>query len=190
MDFEEARRIVKDQLTKDRYEHTLRVCETAMNLAEIYRESKKKVILASLFHDYAKCLPKEQLKQLVQTYKLPSQLLDYHHELWHGPVGAKLVEDKHEIKDEDILNAIRFHTTGRPQMSQIELIVFISDYIEPARSFPGLDEVRKLAKENLQKAAQQALKNTIIHLVNKNALIYPDTILAYNDLTKKGVVKR
>ena len=75
-------------------------------------------------------------------------------------------------------------------MSQIELIVFISDYIEPARSFPGLDEVRKLAKENLQKAAQQALKNTIIHLVNKNALIYPDTILAYNDLTKKGVVKR
>lgn len=189
MDLETARNIVKEQLTKDRYDHTLRVCDTAIELAELYGKDKYKIALASIFHDYAKCMNKDDLKNMIIDFNLPSQLLHYHHELWHGPVGAKLVEQKFQITDEEILNAIRYHTTGRAQMSQFELIVFISDYIEPGRNFPGLDEVRELAKVNLESAAHQALKNTIVYLLEKNALIYPDTLNAYNDLTKKGVVK-
>lgn len=190
MDLEVAKKIVKEKLTNDRYEHTLRVCDTAVELAEIYKEDKEKIALASIFHDYAKCMSKDELKQWVKDFNLPNELLNYHHELWHGPVGAELVKRKYHMTDENIINAIRFHTTGRAQMNKFELIVFISDYIEPGRSFPGIEDVRKLAKENLESAAHQALKNTIHYLLDKNALIYPDTINAYNDLTKKGVVKR
>lgn len=186
MDMGEARKIVREALTKDRYEHSLRVCETAQCLANHYGESTEKTALASIFHDYAKCFSKEILKEHIVTFKLPQQLLDFHHELWHGPVGAKLVEKRYGILDDDILSAIRYHTTGRAGMSRLELIIFVSDYIEPARSFPGVDEVREVAKGNLESAAQLALKNSIIFLINKCTTIFPDTIHAYNELTKKG----
>lgn len=186
MDMEEARKIVKQKLTKARYEHTLRVCETAIELAERFGESTEKAALASVFHDYAKCLPEVELKQYIHTYQLPAKLLDFHHELWHGPVGAKLVEERYQITDIDILHAIQYHTSGRPHMSRLELIVFVSDYIEPGRSFPGVDEVRELALVNVESAARLALKNTIIFLLKNNATIYPDTIYAYNELTKRS----
>jgi len=185
MHIEEAKKVVKKQLTTKRYEHTLRVCDTAIELANHYGQSIEKVALASIFHDYAKCHSKETLKEHIISYQLPTQLLDFHHELWHGPVGAKLVEKRYDISDENVLNAIRYHTTGRQGMSPIELIVFVSDYIEPARNFPGVEEVRELAKVNIETAARIALKNTIIYLLHKNATIFPDTFLAYNELTKR-----
>lgn len=188
MDLEEARKRVKQQLTEKRYEHTLRVCDTAVKLARRYGESTEKAYIASLFHDYAKCLPQDQLKHYIEKYQLPIQLLDYHHELWHGPVGSKLVAEHFHITDQDILNAIYYHTTGRAKMSKLEFIVFVSDYIEPGRSFPGLEEVREVAQNNLEYAAQLTLRNSMMHLLRKHRTIYPDTVFAYNELTKKGVV--
>lgn len=185
MDISEVRKLIHHELTETRYEHTLRVAETATMLADLYDAPQQEIMLAALLHDLAKCKPIAVLRQAIETYQLPSVLLTYHHELWHGPVAAKMVEEMLGIHDRDILNAIYYHTTGRAQMSQIELIVFVADYIEPGRSFPGVAEVRTLANENLMLAARTALKNTINFLMKKDALIYPDTFHAYNDLTRK-----
>lgn len=189
MDFEKATELVKENLSKERFEHTLRVKETAISLAKQYQAPVDLVTIAALFHDYAKDMEKDQLRQFIISYQLPKELLHYHFELWHGPVAAKLIEDKFNITNEDVQNAIYYHTTGRANMSLIEVIIFVADYIEPGRKFPGVDAVREDAKKDIYVAARNAIKNTIHHLLNKDATIYPNTFLAYNDLTKSIGVK-
>lgn len=183
MDLNEARQIVKKRLKIARYEHTLRVEETAVELAKRYKESTEKAALAGILHDIAKCDPTHQLKDSIYFYQLPKTLFNYNKELWHGPVGARVVEKDYGVTDQDVLNAIYYHTTAREKMSKLEKIVFVADYIEPGRKFPGVDEVREIVNKDLDLAAQKVLKNTIIHLVNKDIKVYPDTFLAYNQFT-------
>lgn len=177
---------VKRQLTKDRFEHTLRVAETGLHLAQLYGVSKEKTELAAIFHDYAKYRPAEELERWIKTTKtLPKDLLNYHRELWHGPAGALLVERECGITDKDVLSAIHYHTTGRAAMSELEMIIFLADYIEPARNFPGVEEVRETAESDLVRACWIALKNTCKFLMEKQSTIYPDTFHAYNDFTNR-----
>lgn len=182
MEREQALKLVKVQLTEHRYQHTLGVMETAILLAEQYGEDAKKCELAGIFHDYAKFRPKEEMKEIILTQGIRKDLLDYNMELWHAPVGAFLVEQEAGITDLEVLDAIRFHTSGRPGMNKLEKIIYLADYIEPGRHFPGVDEVRELAKVHLDKAVIKAVQNTIIFLLKKNQTIYPDTLLTYNDL--------
>src|SRR5699024_12483137 len=105
-------------------------------------------------------------------------------ELLHGPFGTHIVQTVFQITDETICNCMYYHTTGREQMTVEELVIFVADYIEPGSNFPGVEEVRELAKIDLKRAAFQALKNTLIFLISKNATLHPNTILAYNDLAK------
>lgn len=185
MDRDAALRIVKEQLTEHRYTHTIGVMETALELAKLYDEDERKVELAAIFHDYAKFRPKDEMKEIIIRQGLPSDLLLFNEELWHAPVGAYLVETEVGITDRDILDAIRYHTSGRPNMTVLEKIIYVADYIEPGRHFPGVDEVRELVKESLDKALIKSIQNTIIFLMKKNQPIYPNTFLTYNDLVKK-----
>ena len=178
----EALKIVKEQLPKKRYEHTLGVEATAIQLAKMYGADVEKASLAALLHDYAKYYPVEEMKAIILAEQLDQRLLSFHYELWHAPVGAWLMLKKGYITDEDILNAIRYHTTGRRNMSLLEKIIYLADYIEPGRSFPGVDEVRALAKVDLNKALLQAVTNTVIFLATKQQLIFPDTLGMYNEL--------
>ncbi|HLR80600.1 MAG TPA: bis(5'-nucleosyl)-tetraphosphatase (symmetrical) YqeK [Bacillota bacterium] len=176
---------LKPHLTDDRYEHTLRVTDTALELAHLHHAPEAKVELAAIFHDYAKYRSLKEMKRWIQKSRLPKDLLHYHHELWHGPVGALLIERELGIDDHFIQQAIHYHTTGKAHMTTIEMIVFVADYIEPGRDFPGLDEVRKIAREDLVRAAWLISRNTIQFLLSKNSKIYPDTFHAYNDLTER-----
>jgi len=180
MDRNKALHILKEHLPEKRYIHTLGVLDTALELAKLYHCDEKKTELAAIFHDYAKYRPEDELKAIILEQNFPKDLLSFHSELWHAPAGAYLVEKELGIKDEDIFRAIYYHTTGRPNMSLIEKIIFIADYIEPGRKFPGVDEVRALARINLDGAILQASRNTISYLIQKNASIYPDTIHTYN----------
>jgi predicted HD superfamily hydrolase involved in NAD metabolism len=184
MEREEALELVKPQLTEHRYQHTLGVMETAINLAKQYGADVQKAELAAIFHDYAKFRPKEEMKSIISTQGYPSDLLEYNAELWHAPAGAYLTEKEAGIIDPDILDAIRYHTSGRPGMSLLEKIIYLADYIEPGRHFPGVDEVRELAKENLDRALIKAVQNTIMFLMKKNQTVYPDSFYTYNDLVK------
>ncbi|NUK30862.1 HD domain-containing protein [Parageobacillus sp. VR-IP] len=182
MERQEALTIVKKQLTEHRYQHTIGVMETAIELAKRYGADVKKAELAAIFHDYAKFRPKEEMKQIILEQNMPKDLLSYNTELWHAPVGAYLVKTEVGISDEEILNAIRYHTSGRANMTVLEKVVYLADYIEPGRIFPGVEEVRDLAKQDLNKALIRAVQNTIQFLLKKNQPIYPDTINTYNSL--------
>ncbi|HLS66423.1 MAG TPA: bis(5'-nucleosyl)-tetraphosphatase (symmetrical) YqeK [Pseudogracilibacillus sp.] len=186
MDTERARKLIEQVLTKNRFEHSLRVADTAVTLAKRYDAPVEKVELAALLHDYAKCMTQDELRNYIEKYDLPPTLLAYNSELWHGPVGAMMMKYRYGVKDKDVLNAIYYHTTGRANMSLIEQIIFVADFIEPGRNHPGVEEVRELAEMNLVLAIQRTLRNSIIYLVNKNVTLYPDTFYAYNNFTVKG----
>ena len=182
MNRNEALQLVKAQITEKRYVHTLGVAETAVLLAERFGADVKKAELAAIFHDYAKFRPKKEMKQIIIEQNMSKDLLDFHSELWHAPVGAYLVEQEAGITDREILDAIKYHTTGRIGMTLLEKIVYLADYIEPGRSFPGVDEVREIAKKSLELAMIGAVRNSIVFLINKKQAIYPDTFHTYNDL--------
>lgn len=185
MNIEEAILIVQSQLTTKRFEHSLRVADTAKKLANLYGTDEEKAELAGILHDYAKCFTMDKLRQLLIEGQFSEDLLLYHQELWHGPVGAHIMKTKYGMTDVDVLNAIQFHTTGRAQMSKLELVIYVADYIEPGRQFPEVEEVRHIAQEDLYQAAWTISSNTIRFLLQKNMLVYPDTIHVYNDLTRR-----
>jgi predicted HD superfamily hydrolase involved in NAD metabolism len=181
---EKALMLVKEQLTDHRYQHTLGVMETAIALAKQYGGNEQKAELAAIFHDYAKFRSKEEMKEIIVSQGFPQDLLEFNSELWHAPAGAYLVEKEAGISDPEILDAIRYHTSGRPGMNLLEKIIYLADYIEPGRHFPGVEEVRETAKEHLDKAVIMAIKNTIFFLMKKNQTVYPDTFYTYNELLK------
>ncbi|MDX5476012.1 MAG: bis(5'-nucleosyl)-tetraphosphatase (symmetrical) YqeK [Bacillaceae bacterium] len=180
MNKEKALSIVKEALTEKRYIHTIGVMETSVKLAKKYGADEKKAETAAIFHDYAKFRPKEEMKQIIIDQNMPHDLLEHNDELWHAPVGAYLVEKEVGISDKEILDAIKWHTSGRINMSKLEKIVFLADYIEPGRDFPGVEEVRSMAEVDLNKAVAQSLRNTIKFLLERNQLVYPDTLHSYN----------
>ncbi len=176
--------LIKKNLSKERYEHSLRVIETAKKLAEIHRVDIDKVELASALHDYSKCEEETYLKQYIIDHNIDSDLLNYNKELWHSHVGAHYAQFTLGISDHSTLNAIKYHTTGRAHMDEIELVVFIADFIEPARKIPGIDIIRDMAKKDLHEAALLIFKASLPYLISLEAIVYPGTIEAYNDLIK------
>ncbi|WP_062104618.1 bis(5'-nucleosyl)-tetraphosphatase (symmetrical) YqeK [Bacillus niameyensis] len=187
MNRDQALTIVKKQLGEGpRYQHTLRVTECAIKLAEKYGADIEQTELAAIFHDYAKLMPIDELKRRIELTNEDSRLLVYPPELWHGPVAARIICEQFGIANPDVIAAIRYHTTGRAGMSLLEKVIYLADYIEPGRSFPGIEETRELAEISLDQAVLKALSNTILFLLKKNASIFPDTFEAYNSLIIKG----
>ncbi|MFB7301793.1 bis(5'-nucleosyl)-tetraphosphatase (symmetrical) YqeK [Heyndrickxia sporothermodurans] len=185
MERNKALQLVAEQLTEKRYIHTLGVVDTAVHLAEKYQVDVKKAELAAIFHDYAKFRPLNEMKQIIVQQKFDEQLLHYNPELWHAPVGAYLVQQEAGIQDLDILDAIRYHTSGRKNMTDLEKVIYIADYIEPGRSFPGVEEARKIADKDLDEALLFSVRNTIQFLISKHQAVYPDTFELYNDIVMK-----
>lgn len=164
-----------------RYEHSLRVMDVAIELSKIYGEDKRKAAVAGYYHDCAKIKNVDLLHSKCIEYGLKlTHDMKMNPQIIHGHLGALIAKADYGIEDEDILNSIRWHTTGRIGMSLLEKIVFIADYIEPGRNFPEVELARKLARTNINKAVYFSLNNTIIHLCNSNSYIATDTLLARN----------
>jgi predicted HD superfamily hydrolase involved in NAD metabolism len=176
---------VREQITKHRYEHTLGVMETAIELANKYGADKKKAETAAILHDYCKFWPEDKMREIIETTPgIPKDLLEHDKELWHAHVGAEVVRRDLGIDDEEVLNAIRYHTSGRENMTLLEKVVCLADYIEPGRQFPGVEELREAAKEDLDRALAKAFGNTITFLIGREKRVYPLTVLARNSLVK------
>jgi len=174
----------REQMPLSRWEHTLRVVETAAILAERYDADKEKVDTAAILHDFCKFWTAEELIFAIKQYKLPQDLLLYNQELWHGPVASKVAAKEFGIRDQEIANAIFYHTTGRPEMSLVEKIVFLADYMEPGRKFPGVDATRQLAQKSLDEAIVLSLKQTIQFLISCGQSVYPLTYDTLRSLTE------
>ena len=168
---DEIIKAMEQTLPHKRYVHTLGVAYLAASIAMAYKKNYEKVMIAGLLHDCAKCLPeKEILKQCMERDITVSVAEKKQPFLLHGRLGAWYAQHKYGIKDEKILNAIRFHTTGRPDMSFVEKSIYLSDYIEIGRmqkTEPDLDTIRKMAFENIDLAVYYAAKNTVHYLTEK-----------------------
>lgn len=183
---EEALEIVRPHLTEKRFIHTLGVQETAITLAKKYGADEKKAELASILHDICKYHDLEPMIEIVTKSLKEAHWADYGQELLHAPCGAYYIQHTLGITDSDMLMAIRSHTTGRANMSLLEKVVFLADYIEPNRHFDGVEVARELAEKSLDKACLFALKNTMIYLLGKQQAIHPETIAAYNFYILRG----
>lgn len=183
MNEQQAWLFIEQALKLKRYEHTVRVVEEAERLQAKYGGDLAKIRYAAIIHDYAKYRDPDEMRATVrENAELPQNLLTFGDELLHAFVGAEYLRAEQGVTDEQILNAVRYHTTGRKGMTLEEKIVFLADYIEPGRTFKEADEARAAATENLDKACFAALKNTILFLASQSESIYPDTFEAYNEL--------
>ena len=171
---------LKKALKDKRFQHVLRVEETSVKLAEQYGVDVEKASIAGLCHDYAKQRPDEDFIAEIKKKGLNPLLLDYGNAIWHGVVGAELIKDELGIWDEDILNAVRHHTTGAPVMTKLEQVIYMADYIEPGRDFTGVKKARVITAANLQAGVAYQTKHTLAYLIENGKPVYPKTIDTYN----------
>lgn len=182
MDREALMQAVQMRMSERRFKHVLGVEETAIALAERYGESTEKASIAALTHDYAKERSDEEFQLAIDQgeYENKAELLKYGNAIWHGLVGADFVARELGVTDEEILSAIRLHTTGAAEMTLLDKIIYVADYIEPGRSFPGVEDARVIAFSDLDQAVAFETKHTLAHLVEAENPVYPKTIETYN----------
>ncbi len=178
---------IKEKLLKSigkkRLGHSLRVMKESERLAEHYGEDIEKASIAGLLHDCGRYEDKSYLLKKAKEFDIIlDEIYTKNDNLLHAHLGMEVARREYGISDPDILNAIRYHTTGREKMSLLEKIVYMADYIEPGREFEGLDQVRSLCYKDIDKALILAIDNTIIYILNNKAIIHEDTIKARNFL--------
>jgi len=177
---------VESRLDKKRYQHTLGVVETADKLAQIHGVDREQARLAGLLHDYAKSIRGQAVLDVLMDFDVEPEPMFYEHpDLAHGFAAALMAQQEFGVRDEAVLNAIRFHTYGRHDMTPLDQVIYLADYTEPNRDFEGVDKMRKLSVENMDQAMLMALEETIVYLLGTDKLIHPDTIFERNRLVKK-----
>lgn len=181
-DLQKITKKLKKYLDEDRLWHTLGVMHTAAAMAMVYHEDMEKAQLAGLLHDCAKCIPSKKKIKLCNENHIPVSSFEKEHPfLLHGKVGAWIAEEKCGVKDREILEAITWHTTGKPEMSVLEKIIYIADYIEPARDkAPRLKEIRALAFQDLDRCMYEILKDSLEYLNTHPEDLDPTTEKAYD----------
>ena len=181
---------VKKRLPEKRYIHVIGVMAAATELAQKFRVPVEKAKVAAILHDVAKFSDRDWMKSIIVSENMDPLLLEYHAELWHAPVGAYVARKEFGVQDEEILNAIRYHTTGRAGMSDLEKVIYIADLVEPNRKFNGVDELRQLKEQGLDVMMEACVKHSIEFLVSKNQPVYPDSLKCHEYFVQqKGKVK-
>lgn len=163
-----------------RFQHVLRVEEMAVRLADRWGVDAELASVAALTHDYAKERSDADFLAKIAEKQLDPDLVNWGNNVWHGIVGAEMVKDELGIQNEDILTAIRQHTTGAPYMTTLSQIIYMADYIEAGRDFPGVEEVRALAFDDLAASVGWQTGHTLAYLIEKRVPVYPGTLLTYN----------
>ncbi|MUT66279.1 bis(5'-nucleosyl)-tetraphosphatase (symmetrical) YqeK [Paenibacillus sp. NEAU-GSW1] len=182
MNREQMIEAVKAEMPERRWIHVEGVMKTSIILAERFGEDPVKAELAAILHDVAKFWQITRMEQMIREHNLDLTLLDYDKELWHAEVGAWVAEHDYGVTDKDVLDAIRCHTSGRIGMTKLDKVVCLADYMEPSRDFPGVDRIRELSAESLERALIAGFDSTISFLIAKGKRIFPLTVDARNDL--------
>lgn len=186
MNTEKYEKILKEKLTENRFLHSINVSKQAVILAEKYDANKEKAKIAGLLHDIMKETANEKQINFLNYHNVKlNEIEKSSKKLWHAIAGAYYIKDIFKIKDQDIFNAIRYHTTGRKDMSLLEKIIFIADFTSEDREYPGVEEIKKVAYQDLEKAMIEGLSFSIKELSLNKIPIHIDTIEAYNELLLK-----
>ena len=178
--------LLRSRLGDYRFRHSLCVAEEALRLAKLYGADEQKAELAGLLHDIMKEADREEQVRYAQMICRPSPYFEASPKLLHAPAAAAYVRRELGIRNREVLAAIRYHTTGRANMSLLEKVVFLADFTSADRDYHEVDKMRSLADKSMGKAMMFGLSFTINDLVSKERLVHPDTIDAYNDLLLSG----
>lgn len=179
---------IEKNFSEKRKKHTYGVANTALELAKQYGCDEYKAELAALFHDLYRSIPINVLNYHVKHLELDKKYID-NANLSHGKIASIMIQRDFNISDEDIINAVSYHTTGRPNMSLLEKIIYIADAVEPNRNYPGVDELRRVVKEDLDKAIYMSLSRTIDYVSSEGNYLDEDTIHAkayFEEIINKG----
>lgn len=177
---------LKDMMDEERYVHSLGVRDCAVMLAERYGADVDKARLAGLLHDCAKGLPRQEMISKALEAEIELGAEEFQNEaLLHGPAGAVIARQVFGVEDPEILSAIECHTTGKRDMALLDKIIYLADYIEPNRDFPGVEDLRQAAMEDIDKAVLMALRRTIKYVLDTDRFLHPRTVEAWNDMLKR-----
>ncbi len=187
---DEITKYLEENLTEQRFKHTMGVAQTAKSLAMMWGADSSLAFLAGLVHDCAKEVPvRDAVKRLTDNGYALDPVEEASPALLHAPLGALMASETFGINDKSVLDAVRYHTTGRPDMTLLEKIVYVADFIEPNRKYKEAEDIRTLAFENLNKAVLAEADMVIKFTIDKGRLVHPDTLIARNyylKLTKEG----
>jgi len=191
LEINKIKECVQSALSEKRFAHTLGVANEAVSLAKKWNADITSAYIAGIVHDYAKEIPLQKALEKLNSFGFSmTDELKVCPALLHGPLAAYIIEKDFDIHDEDIINAVRYHTTGRRNMSLLEKIIYLADFIEPQRTFDGVDDVRALAYENLDSAVLAEANMVIVFNTEKNVFLHSDTIKARNFLIDKQTLSR
>lgn len=181
LELEKYQKKLQKHLDKGRYQHTLGVMYTCASLAMAYHYDMEKAMLAGLLHDCAKNVPNDKKLELCKKHHIEVTQVERENPfLLHAKVGAWIAKKKYDVKDEEVLHAIRVHTTGEPEMGTLDMILFIADYIEPHRDkASNLPMIREMAFQNLEQTVEKILYDTLHYLNEKSGRIDPTTEATY-----------
>lgn len=183
---DEMRKGIFARLHGYRYEHTLGCERAARWLAERFGADAEKAAFAAMLHDITKHLSKQEQLNLCEKYDIiPCNIEKSEPKMLHGKTAAAIARDEYGAP-EDVCAAIACHTTGKAGMTMLDKILYLADYIEDTRDFEGVDEARRLAAQDIDRALLYCYQQTLCDLVGRCKLIHSDTIAAYNDLIRSG----
>ena len=180
MDYAEAKKLVKARLSEKRWTHTKNVKKMAVKLAKRWGADPEKAAMVAILHDSAKELPKSELLQIFADNAIIAENAPARPSpVWHGIAAAILAQTQWGVSDPEILSAIRCHTTGKPDMSKLDKIIYLADMTSAERDWPGVEELRALQMENLDRALCDALKRSIDFVEEKGGALDPESVAAY-----------
>lgn len=183
---DDAREMLRSRAESSLFLHARGVEESALKLALLYGVDTEKASLAGLLHDYGKIYSNPVLYQIALEHTLGDELSLKEPALLHAPVGAWLLRHELGIEDEEILEAVKVHTTGAAGISRLAGIIYLADCIEPGRDFPGVDILRNISdnggEHDLEKALLGAVDRTIVSVLARKRVLHPDSILFRNSL--------
>lgn len=183
--YKEYDKLLRSKLDDYRYIHSLGVAKSAKELAALYGADEEKAYTAGLLHDVMKnASPDEQLQITEKADIILSPCEKLNQKLWHAIAGAAFLKTELNITDEEIISAVRWHTTGKAGMTTLEKTVYLADFISEDRTYPDVDEVRRLARISLESAIVYTQKYCIQKLLSQNMIIDPSGVECYNDLVR------
>lgn len=186
---EEFITLIRKRLNQDRFEHSLNVAESARLLAEKYGCDEKKAYTAGLLHDVMKNASDfEQLRAVSEAGWELTLCEKANKKLWHAIAGAAFMKTELEICDDELINAVRYHTTARENMTVLEKVIYVADFISADRNYPGVDDVRRSADESLEKAMMAGLEFCISEITKRRQVLHPDSVNAYNEIIIQEVL--
>lgn len=184
---EEQLRKLSHALDGQRLAHCIGVETTAVRMAQRFGVDERKASQAGLLHDCAKNCTLEKMVELMRSGgEEPDEIMKHSRALLHAPAGAVMARTDYGEQDEDVLHAIRWHTTGCARMSELDKIIYLADMIEPNRKpYPGLEELRAKCMEDLDGAMRMALEQSQAYVRERNSRLHPDTQSALDALSGK-----